>query len=235
MLNVDSIHTYYGSGHILHGVSLDVSDSQVVGLLGRNGAGKTTLVRSIMGLTPASQGKITFKGRDITRQSPSDIAHGGIGYVPQGRKIFPSLTVYENMSVACHKPENLDKEPWTIDDVFDVFPRLKERAKNYGNQLSGGEQQMLAIGRALVTNPSLVVMDEPTEGLAPVIVKEVLSKLITMLKLKGYPVLLVEQNMKFALKYTDIVYLLANGNMVYNGTSKELESNEEIKAKYLGI
>ena len=235
MLRINDVHTYYGTGHILHGVNLEVGNNQMVGLLGRNGAGKTTLVRSIMGLTPAKNGSIVFKDKDITKLTPYDIANSGIGYVPQGRKIFPSLTVYENLSVIFHEPKKADYDIWRIEDVFELFPRLKERMKNYGNQLSGGEQQMLAIGRALVSNPSLIVMDEPTEGLAPVIISEVLSKLLTLLKERGYPVLLVEQNMTFALKFVDEVYILSSGNMVYRGMPDDLIHNEEVKSQHLGI
>jgi len=235
VLRINDVHTYYGTGHILHGVNLEVGNNQMVGLLGRNGAGKTTLVRSIMGLTPAKNGSIVFKDKDITKLTPYDIANSGIGYVPQGRKIFPSLTVYENLSVIFHEPKKADYDIWRIEDVFELFPRLKERMKNYGNQLSGGEQQMLAIGRALVSNPSLIVMDEPTEGLAPVIISEVLSKLLTLLKERGYPVLLVEQNMTFALKFVDEVYILSSGNMVYRGMPDDLIHNEEVKSQHLGI
>lgn len=235
MLNIKDIHTYYGNSLVLQGVNLDVEEHQIVALLGRNGVGKTTLVRSIMGLTPARRGQIRFGDEEITALNSYNIAQKGIGYVPQGRMIFPTLTVYENLMVAHRNNKSIGGSEWTVDRVLDQFPRLRERLSNNGNQLSGGEQQMLAIGRALVTNPSFLIMDEPTEGLAPVIVNELLSKLLSMLKEKGYTVLLVEQNLNFALKHADIVYIMDHGVIVYQGRPEDIAKDEEVKKKYLGI
>lgn len=233
MLAIEDIHTYYGNSYILQGVSLNVQKNEIVALLGRNGVGKTTLARSVMGLTSARRGRILFNGEDITSQKAFNIAQKGVGYVPQGRMIFPSLSVAEHLEVAYRKGKN-GREDWTIERALECFPQLKERLGNRGNQLSGGEQQMLAIARALVTNPDFLVMDEPTEGLAPIIVRE-LGILLEMIKNRGYPVLLVEQNLKFALEYADTVYIMSKGAIVYKGCPSEIEGNEEIKRKYLGM
>jgi branched-chain amino acid transport system ATP-binding protein len=194
--------------------------------------GKTTAIRSVIGLTPPRRGRILFKGKDITRLPPQKIAQMGMGLVPQGRHIFPSLTVEENLTVSAR---NVGKhEAWTLDRVYSFFPVLKQRAKYKGNLLSGGEQQMLAIGRALMTNPDLLLMDEPSEGLAPVIVLE-LSHIIAQLKENGLSILLVEQNVAMALELSDYAYVLSRGEVVYESEPKELRDNEELKNKYLGV
>jgi branched-chain amino acid transport system ATP-binding protein len=211
---------------------MDLEDRSVVTLLGRNGMGKTTTIRSVIGLTPPRRGRILFKGKDITRLPPQKIAQMGMGVVPQGRHIFPSLTVEENLTVSAR---NFGKqEAWTLDRVYSFFPVLKQRAKYKGNLLSGGEQQMLAIGRALMTNPYLLLMDEPSEGLAPVIVLE-LSHIIAQLKENALSLLLVEQNVAMALELSDYAYVLSRGEVVYESEPKELRDNEELKNKYLGV
>jgi branched-chain amino acid transport system ATP-binding protein len=194
--------------------------------------GKTTAIRSVIGLTPPRRGRILFKGKDITRLPPQKIAQMGMGLVPQGRHIFSSLTVEENLTVSAR---NVGKrEAWTLDRVYSFFPVLKQRAKYKGNLLSGGEQQMLAIGRALMTNPDLLLMDEPSEGLAPVMVLE-LSRIIAQLKENGFSILLVEQNVAMALELSDYAYVLSRGEVVYESEPKELRDNEELKNKYLGV
>jgi branched-chain amino acid transport system ATP-binding protein len=230
MLEVRDIHTYYGDSYVLQGISFQVGQGQVVGILGRNGMGKTTLIRSVIGFTPPRQGQVLFKERDITRW-PSYRAVGlGIGLVPQGRRVFPSLTVTENLVVAAQRTSG----PWTVERVMALFPRLRERAKNRGGQLSGGEQQMLAIGRALMTNPDLLLMDEPTEGLAPLLVREV-GRSITDLKAQGLSILLVEQNLPLALQIADRVHVLSRGRIVHSSSPTELWQNEDVKTRYLGL
>jgi branched-chain amino acid transport system ATP-binding protein len=230
MLEVRDIHTYYGDSYVLQGISLKVGQGQVVGLLGRNGMGKTTLIRSIIGFTPPRQGHVLFKERDITRW-PSYRAVGlGMGLVPQGRRVFPSLTVMENLAVAAKR----NAGPWTVERVMALFPRLQERAKNRAGQLSGGEQQMLAIGRALMTNPDLLLMDEPTEGLAPLLVREV-GRSIADLKAQGLSILLVEQNLALALQISDQVHVLSRGRIVHSSSPAELWQNEDVKTRYLGL
>jgi branched-chain amino acid transport system ATP-binding protein len=233
ILEIDNVHTYYGDSHVLHGVSVGVNGGEVVALLGRNGVGKTTLARSIMGLTPARRGQITFRNEEIARLQPTQIARRGIGLVPQGRFVFPSLTVYENLMVAS-RGDGEHGKGWNIERVLDVFPPLRQRINNRGSALSGGEQQMLAIGRALVTNPSLLVMDEPSEGLAPLMVREV-GKLVQTLKEQGYPIFLIEQNLAFALEHADVVYVMSKGTIVFRGAPAELERNDAVTAQYLGI
>ena len=229
MLQLHDIHTYYGESHVLQGVSLQVPDGKVVALLGRNGAGKTTTMRSIMGLTPPRRGEILFDGREIQNLEPYRIANLGIGYIPQGRRLFPSLTVREHLEVY-HKKGSA----WSVERALDTFPRLKERLENHGDELSGGEQQMLAIARALMLNPSMLVMDEPTEGLAPVVVREV-GKLIQTVKKEGFAILLTEQKMRFALDLADEVFVMSRGQIVFHGLPEELLENEEIKRTYLGV
>jgi branched-chain amino acid transport system ATP-binding protein len=231
MLEVHDIHTYYGDSHILHGVSLTVPAGRVVTVLGRNGMGKTTLIRSVIGFTPPRQGRITFAGVDITRARSEQIVAQGMGLVPQGRRIFPSLTVAENLTVAATRRNG---DGWTLERVFGLFPRLRERQANRGNKLSGGEQQMLAIGRALMTNPKLLLMDEPTEGLAPMLVREV-GRAIRALKDEGLSILLVEQSVPFALRIADHVAVLARGQVVWKGGPADLTDNDEIKSRYLGL
>jgi branched-chain amino acid transport system ATP-binding protein len=232
MLELLDIHTYYGESYVLRGVSLQVSENSVVALLGRNGMGKTTAIRSIIGFTPPRRGRVLYGEKDITALPPEKIAKLGIGLVPQGRYIFPSLSVRENLTMAARGAGKADS--WSLDEVHSLFPILKERSGCRGTLLSGGEQQMLAIGRALMTNPRLILMDEPSEGLAPLIVKEV-GKIIYQLKGKGFSILLVEQNLPMALKAADYLYILSNGRIVYESTPDRLRSNDEVKAKYIGV
>ena len=230
MLDVRDIHTYYGDSYVLQGVSLTMERGQVIGILGRNGMGKTTLIRSIVGFTPPRAGRIVFKDRDITGWVSNRIVALGLGLVPQGRRVFPSLTVEENLTVAARGNGGV----WTIDRVMDLFPRLRGRGANRAGKLSGGEQQMLAIARALMTNPELLVMDEPTEGLAPLLVREV-GRVIQSLKAQGLSILLVEQNLPLALRVVDHVHVLSRGRIVHSSSPDELWRNEDVKTRYLGL
>jgi branched-chain amino acid transport system ATP-binding protein len=230
MLDVREIHTYYGDSHILQGVSLKVEKGNVVGLLGRNGMGKTTLIRSIIGFTPPRQGQVFFKERDITGWPSNHVVNLGLGLVPQGRRVFSSLTVLENLTVVSGR----NGGPWTIERVMDLFPRLRDRREIRAGKLSGGEQQMLAIARALMTNPELLLMDEPTEGLAPLLVREV-GRVIENLKLQRLSILLVEQNLPLALHVSDHIHVLSRGRIVHSSTPEALWENEEIKRRYLGL
>ena len=230
MLEVRDLHTYYGDSYVLQGVSLRVEKSQVVGILGRNGMGKTTLIRSIIGFTPPRRGQVLFKGRDITGWPSYRSVDLGMGLVPQGRRVFASLTVIENLTVAARGAGG----SWTIERVLDLFPRLRERAEHRASKLSGGEQQMLAIARALMTKPDFLLMDEPTEGLAPLLVRE-MGRVIADLKTRGLSILLVEQNLPLALKVADYVHVLSRGRIVHSSAPQALWANEEIKARYLGL
>ena len=231
MLNVVDIHTYYGESHVLQGISLDLDDQSIVGILGRNGMGKTTLIRSIIGFAPTRSGQILINGVDITNISAYKRAQMNLGLVPQGRRIFASLSVLENLHVGVR---NHASGPWNEERIFALFPRLKERLEHKGNQLSGGEQQMLAIARALMTNPSILLMDEPTEGLAPIIVQDI-ANIIRQLKEEGLSILLIEQNVAFALKVTDYVHVLSKGAIVHSSPPGELWQREDIKTQYLGL
>ena len=230
MLEVIDVHTYYGSSHVLQGVSLTVAPGQVLTILGRNGMGKTTLIRSIIGFTPPRRGAVRFKGDDIGRWPPFRTIERGMALVPQGRRIFPSLSVRENLDVARRGRSGR----WTLDRVYALFPRLRERAGNAGTTLSGGEQQMLAIGRALMTNPDLILMDEPTEGLAPLLVRQV-GEVIGELKREGLSILLVEQNLAIALSVADRVHVLNRGRIVHSSAPHELMADEDVKSRYLGV
>jgi len=220
-LRADAIHTFYGKSHILHGVSIEVAEGRITTLLGRNGAGKTTTLRSLMGLTPARQGRITIFGRDTTRWPTFRIAAAGVGYVPEGRRIFPNLSVEENLKVPLERGG-----PWSIARIYELFPRLAERRLSRGRQLSGGEQEMLAIGRALLLNPKLLILDEPSQGLAPLIVREVF-RIVAKMRDEGISVLLVEQNARMSLAIADNAFVLDHGNIVYAGSAKELAADEE--------
>jgi branched-chain amino acid transport system ATP-binding protein len=234
VLEIADLHTYYGESHVLQGVSLAVGPGEVVGILGRNGMGKTTLIRSIIGFTPPRHGTVRFRGADITRWPPFRAVERGMGLVPQGRRVFPSLTVRENLEVAHRAPATPSPASWSLDRVYAMFPRLGERARNRANKLSGGEQQMLAIGRALMTNPDLLLMDEPTEGLAPLLVREV-GRAIGKLKGEGLSILLVEQNLPLALSVVDRVHILSRGQIVHTCTPAELADDDEVKSRYLGV
>jgi branched-chain amino acid transport system ATP-binding protein len=225
VLTVTDLHTYYGESHVLQGVSLDAAEGHVTAVLGRNGVGKTTLCRSLVGLTPARAGRIVFNGVEITRLPPYRIHALGVSLVPQGRRIFPSLTVRENLAIAARGD---------LERVFSIFPRLAERGGHRGNELSGGEQQMLAIARALVARPRLLVLDEPTEGLAPVLVAEV-ARLIRRLREEGASILLVEQNAAFAVKVADRAHVMSRGRIVHSADPAALWDNEVIKTQLLGV
>ncbi len=231
MLELIDVHTYYGENHVLHGVSLEVGDGRITALLGRNGMGKTTVARSIIGFTPPRRGTVRFKGKVISGLEPFRIALMGLSLVPQGRGIFPSLTVRENLTIAARNGNK--GNAWNLERVYSLFPILKERSKLGAHFLSGGEQQMLSIGRALMTNPDLLLMDEPSEGLAPLIVREI-SQVIAQLK-GSLSVLLAEQNLQMALGLADYVYIISKGVVVYESTPEELRKNEDVKHKHLGV
>ncbi len=233
MLRVEDIHTYYGDSYVLRGVSLEVPQGSVIALLGRNGVGKTTLVRSIIGFTQPRESKgIFFKDVDITQKPTYDIVEMGMGIVPQGRRVFPSLSVEENLTLGASKGG--DGSKWNLERIYELFPVLAKRSNHRGNKLSGGEQQMLAVARALMTYPQLLLMDEPTEGLAPLLVRAV-GDIITHLKEEGLSILLVEQNMPFALKMADHVHVMSKGEIVHSSSPQELTEREDIKSRYLGV
>ena len=234
MLDVEDVHTYYGHSHILQGVTLRAEGGCVTAILGRNGVGKTTLIRSIIGFTPARTGQIRFSGESIERLPSHSIAQRGVGLVPQGRRIFPSLTVKENLQIGSAGGVRANGGRWDLDAVFELFPQLQTRSMNYGGQLSGGEQQMLAIGRALMSNPTLLLMDEPSEGLAPLIVRG-LEETMQRLKSTGLAIVLVEQNLPLALSVADTAYIISKGQVVYHGGPDELRRDETIRTKYLGV
>jgi branched-chain amino acid transport system ATP-binding protein len=220
VLEAEGLHTFYGKSHILHGVGLEVREGEIVTLLGRNGAGKTTTLRSLMGLTHAREGAVRIFGHATTDWQPYRIAALGVGYVPEGRRIFPNLTVEENLKVPMERPG-----PWTIPRMYELFPRLAQRKSNKGRQLSGGEQEMLAIARALLLNPKLILLDEPSQGLAPLIVQDVF-KVVTSAREQGISVLLVEQNARMSLEIADDAYVLDDGAVVYSGTARELSADD---------
>jgi len=233
MLKVEQIETFYGSSQALFGVSLEVRDGEVVTLLGRNGMGKSTTVKSVIGLTPVTNGQIFFNEKEIQHLPSYQIAQQGIGLVPEGRQIFPNLTVYENIMVAAaHRGGR--KEPYTLEEVLEIFPRLTERLNNYGNQLSGGEQQILAIMRALMTTPKLLILDEATEGLAPLVRKEIWSGL-NILKSRGQSILIIDKNLDALMKLADRHYVMENGKVVWFGTTDKIANNETLKTRYLGV
>jgi len=233
MLKVEQIETFYGSSQALFGVSLEVRDGEVVTLLGRNGMGKSTTVKSVIGLTPVTNGQIFFNEKEIQHLPSYQIAQQGIGLVPEGRQIFPNLTVYENIMVAAaHRGGR--KEPYTLEEVLEIFPRLTERLNNYGNQLSGGEQQILAIMRALMTTPKLLILDEATEGLAPLVRKEIWSGL-NILKSRGQSILIIDKNLDALMKLADRHYVMENGKVVWCGTTDKIANNEALKTRYLGV
>jgi branched-chain amino acid transport system ATP-binding protein len=231
ILEVQDIHTYYGDAYVLQGLSLQLEQGQILGLLGRNGVGKTTLVNSIVGFTPPRRGKIVFKGVDITSSPSFETVRSGMGLVPQGRRVFPTLSVEENLLVA---ERSTERHGWNLERVYELFPRLRERREQRAKTLSGGEQQMLAIGRGLMTNPDCLIMDEPSEGLAPIIIQG-LWEAIGKLKKEGLSILLVEQNASLALKLVDYVHVMSKGQVVYSARPEELWANDAIKHSYLGI
>ncbi|HEX8739307.1 MAG TPA: ABC transporter ATP-binding protein [Casimicrobiaceae bacterium] len=228
VLEAKGVEAFYGKSHILHGVSLTLAEREIVTVLGRNGAGKTTTMRALMGLTPARGGSVTMLGNDVTRWPAYRIARLGVGYVPEGRKIFGHLTVLENLMVSEARPGK-----WNLDRVFELFPRLGERKGQLGRQLSGGEQEMLAIARPLLLNPRIMLLDEPSQGLAPLIVQEVMQVVRTM-RDEGLSVLLVEQNVPLSLGVADRAYILDDGKVVYSGTADELAANNELVERLAG-
>ena len=231
VLDVSAIETCYGLSQVLFGMSLTIAPGEMVTLMGRNGMGKTTTVRSIMGLTPARAGSIRFDGADIRTLPPYKVAKLGIGLVPEGRQIFPNLTVRENLAATAVKR---DGATWALDTVYDLFPRLREREASMGNQLSGGEQQMLAIGRALMTNPRLLILDEATEGLAPLIRAEI-WRCLARLKASGLSILVIDKNVGALMRVADRHFLLERGKVVWSGVSSALAAAQDIQHRYLGV
>lgn len=238
LLSVNDIHTYYGDSYVLQGLSLEVTSRQIATLLGRNGMGKTTLIRSVAGLTPPRRGNIIFKGKSLAGYAPYRITQLGIALVPQGRRIFSSLTVRENLLVPTSKlaggRAKSQKIRWDLNTVLEEFPQLAERLGQSGGDLSGGEQQMLAIGRALMANPDLILMDEPSEGLAPVLVSQI-GDIMKSIREQGHSILLVEQNFGLAMDVADYVFVITSGRIVYQGTPNEFEGETEILDRHLGI
>jgi branched-chain amino acid transport system ATP-binding protein len=231
MLEIENIHAYYGESHVLHGVSLYVRQGEVVCVLGRNGAGKTTTVLTVMGYLQPRPGRIRYNDRDIVGLPPHAVARLGFGFVPQERGIFPSLTVRENLTVFARRGGAGD---WTLPRIFDVFPALRTRERNLGFQLSGGEQQMLSIARALMLNPALLLLDEPSEGLAPIIVRQIIE-VLARLKSEGLAILLVEQNLRTAFAVGDRHYVMNKGEICFSGSSAELEGNDFVLRNYLSV
>ena len=233
MLDVKGLETSYGLSQVLFGVSFRIEAGQIATLLGRNGMGKTTTVRSIMGMTPCKGGRISFDGQALAGLPSFRVAQAGIGLVPEGRQIFPNLTVRENLVATAANRRN-GRDPWTLDRVFGLFSNLKDREKNYGNQLSGGEQQMLAIGRALMTNPRLLILDEATEGLAPLIRVEIYRS-IERLKAAGLSILLIDKDVRALMRVADVHYMLEKGRVVWSGDSTQLAASEDVQHRYLGV
>ncbi len=231
-LSLSGVDALYGESHVLHGVSFALKEKRVLALLGRNGAGKTTCMNTIVGFLRPRAGEIRLFGQDVSGLSPEAIARRGVGLVPQGRRVFPTLTVQENLVVAYQKKDR--KEHWSLSRVFDLFPRLRERARQHAGSLSGGEQQMLAIGRALMGNPSVLLMDEPSEGLAPIIVAEV-GQTIARLKAEGQSIVLVEQNVKLALELADDAVILNTGRIAFSGEAAALRKDETLITQQLGV
>jgi len=235
LLAIEDLHTYYGTSHVLQGISLTVDRGEIVALLGRNGMGKSTTLKSTMGLVKPKRGSVVLNGRDITGVPPYKAARAGIGYVPEDRRIFPELSVLDNLSLGVKGGKTTStKQKWTVDQIFHYFPKLKERTGSKGKFLSGGEQQMLTIGRSLMGNPELLLVDEPTEGLAPLMVKEVRDMLEEIQK-AGVAILLVEHNIKVALSLADRVYLMGKAHVGFSGSVEELKANPQAREKYLEV
>lgn len=234
MLAIDDVHAYYGDSHVLHGVSLQIEPGKVTSLLGRNGAGKTTTLLTVMGFLTPREGRVTFMGQDISGMAPHRISRRGVGLVPQERGIFPSLSVEENLLVAARGAHSGKGSDWQLDRIYKVFPRLAERKGNMGFQLSGGEQQLLSIGRALMLNPTYLLMDEPSEGLAPLIVHEIVE-VVKEVRAQGMGVLLIEQNLSVALDLGDVHYVLSKGHVCFRGDSKTLAHDEAVLSTHLSV
>jgi len=231
MLSIQGLNTHYGASHILQGVDIELAKGRIAAVLGRNGVGKTTTVKTIMGLVAPSGGRVTLDGTPITGWAPHRVARAGVAYVPEGRQIFPDMTVVENIRVAQRKPA----KAWTLEKLLELFPSLRERQRNKGSQLSGGEQQMLAVARALVTDPRIILLDEPSQGLAPLVVRE-LARVIRLLRDAGVTILLIEQNMKLAEVVADELYIMVKGRMVYNADPQRFRAEEQqIRARYLSV
>jgi branched-chain amino acid transport system ATP-binding protein len=234
LIRLERLNAYYADSHVLQDVSFALREASVLALLGRNGAGKTTCLHSIIGLVPRRTGAVLLGGKRVERLSPEEISRQGLGFVPQGRHVFPSLTVRENLMVAARGPADAVPEPWTLERVYGLFPRLRERGGQLGGSLSGGEQQMLAIGRALMTNPRALLLDEPSEGLAPQIVGE-LQATLGRLKAQGLAILLVEQNLKLAFSLAEQCVILNTGQVVYDGPAADAASDPTLLSKHLGV
>lgn len=233
IIEARGLHTYYGASHVLQGVDLTIHAREAIGLMGRNGMGKTTLLRTLLGQVPPRRGEVSINGKNMTRAAPHRIARAGVGYVPEGRGIFPNLTVRENLIIAA-RPGQDGKREWTYERVLDIFPRLAERLSHGGQQLSGGEQQMLSIGRALLTNPVLLILDEATEGLAPLIAKEIWL-ILRALRESGLAVIIVDKNFAAVSALTDRNLILVKGRVVFEGSGDELRANPEVLHQHLGI
>lgn len=233
LLQVENIDTFYGLSHILFNISLEIDEGECVCVMGRNGAGKTTTFRSIMGLTPPKNGRILYEGRPINGKPAYEIARMGIGFVPEERAIFPELTVWENLDVAA-KPARDENSTWTTERVYEFFPRLEERRDQLGGTLSGGEQQMLTIARTLMGNPKLLLLDEPSEGLAPLIVRNI-AELIRQIKVEGITILLAEQNTHFALNLSERVYIIDDGRIQFSGSAQEVKDNPDLIRQYMAV
>ncbi len=236
MLEIKNIQSYYGKSHILQGVSMTLKEGELVCLLGRNGVGKTTTLKSIMGLVKPTEGSIRFRDQELIGKQPYEVARLGVGYVPEDRRIFRSLTVHENLLIGIKSADknNGTNTPWTVEKVYEIFPRLKERRENKGGHLSGGEQQMLTVARTLMGNPNLILVDEPTEGLAPLIVRDVLEMLATV-RNAGVTVLMVEQNFKASIKVADRFYIMGKGHIVFEGDTAALLAAEDVRKNYLEV
>ncbi|MGA2109329.1 MAG: ABC transporter ATP-binding protein [Syntrophorhabdales bacterium] len=236
MLELKDVHTYYGKSHVLHGVFLELKEGELVCLLGRNGVGKSTTLKSIMGLEKPKEGSIRFKGMELAGKEPFQIARLGVGYVPEDRRIFKSLTVHENLSIGIKTAgmRGQGRKTWTIERIYGLFPQLKDRQTNKGAHLSGGEQQMLTVARTLMGNPELLLVDEPTEGLAPLIVADVLN-MLDAVRQAGVTLLMVEQNFRAAVKIADRFYVMSKGQIVFGGSSEELMAAEDVRHRYLEV
>jgi branched-chain amino acid transport system ATP-binding protein len=233
VLKLNNVHAFYGQSHVLHGIIMNIEEGQIVTLLGRNGVGKSTALKSIMGLVPPREGSIQFKGKEIAGLKPYQISRAGIGYIPEERRIFPTLTVRQNLLVGIKPKQNINGG-WTVEKVYSRFPQLEMRDRQNGAHLSGGEQQMLAMGRALMGNPELLLVDEPTEGLSPLLVDMVVS-ILEEARNAGIPILLVSQAVDLALGLADKVYMMSKGEIVFEGTNKEFYADEEIIKKYIEV
>jgi branched-chain amino acid transport system ATP-binding protein len=234
LLEVKDLNTYYGASHVLQGISLTLDQGEIVALLGRNGMGKSTALKSIMGLVEPRSGEVIFKGKNIAGYPPYKVARAGIGYVPEERRIFPNLSVLENLSIGVKAEKAGKDDGWSLDRIFEHFPLLKERSHSKGSHLSGGEQQMLAIGRTLMGNPELLMVDEPTEGLSPILVNEVRDMVAEINKV-GVSILLVEHNLKVAMSLANRIYLMGKAHLAFTGTVEDLKAQPEIREKYLEV